>query len=123
MQYKMTSLGRMAVFYLPSLKLKQRKGRGRVFEKRLNDFLLKHYGAFTVEGVGHFGLWRDSDGIVHYDEHKKYRVSFLGKERIKQLAGFLAKLAYDMDEQAVYLETGEDAWIVEPITKKFKSKC
>ncbi len=116
MKYRKTSLGRMAVFYLPLVKLKDRKGRGRTFEQRLRSFLLKNYGAFTVEGVGHFGLWRDDNGRVHYDAHEKYRVSFLGKHRIKKLETFLATLAHDMGELAVYLETGEDSWLIEPVS-------
>lgn len=111
MRYRKQSLGRMAVFLLPSLKLKSRvRGLGQL-EQWVHNFLLAHYGGYTVTSGNIFGYWRAS-GREFYGEHRLYTVAFLGKQRIPSLERFLARLARSMGEQCIYLETGEDAWLV-----------
>jgi len=82
MTYRKASLGRMATFLLPSLKLKQRDDKNRTVEDRLHDFLLKNFEGYTVAGGNIFGYWKDNLGTTHYGEHKEYKVAFKGKERI-----------------------------------------
>lgn len=108
--YKLQSLGRMAVFYIPS-----KKAREKNCDTEIRDFLLKEFGACTAT-LGNFcGWWKsDESGEMHYDEHIEFKVAFVGKERIPILASFLAKVAKELNEECIYLETGEDAWLVYP---------
>jgi hypothetical protein len=108
------SLGRPAVILVPSVKLESRFKRARrTIREEFEDFLLKTYGGFTCAvGMTH-GRWRDPrTGEVFYGEHRVYTVAFLGKHRIPQLERRLAKLATYLGERCIYLETGEDAWLI-----------
>jgi len=100
------SLGRMAVFLLPLKKL------DKSIERRVEQFLLNEYGGFTARPIDSTGWWKGAHGELHYDVHREYKASFIGKERIAKLDQFLAELARDMDEECIYVETGEDAWLV-----------
>jgi hypothetical protein len=42
------------------------------------------------------------------------KVSFKGKERIPKLQKFLAGMCRLMGEECLYLETGEDSWLIYP---------
>lgn len=108
--HRLVSLGRMAVFYIPSLKAKNIG-----YETKIRDFLLEEFGACTAS-LGNFcGWWKSSSRKgVCYDEHIEFKVAFVGKERIPLLANFLAKVAKALNEECIYLETGEDAWLVYP---------
>ena len=112
MPHKKESLGRMAVFLIPVAKLKVKNSSGETVESRTHNFLISNFNGYTAD-IGHiFGFWRDSLGKEFFGEHKEYKVSFVGKERISDLENFLAKLAKEMDEQCIYFETGEDSWLI-----------
>lgn len=100
------SLGRMAVFLIPAKKL------GNGIEERIERFLLDEYGGYTASTTNSTGWWKDGTGERHYDLHREYKASFPGKERIAKLEGFLAEIARDAGEDCIYLETGEDAWLI-----------
>lgn len=109
------SLGRMAVFLIPAKKLSVvLPGGVLTIEQCIQEFLLSEYGGFTASSTTTTGWWKGKAGDVHYDEHREYKVSFPGKERIKRLDGFLAMIAKDINEECIYVETGEDAWLVYP---------
>jgi len=114
MLYRLESLGRMAIFLLPSVKLMQQSSPGATFEEVIRGFLLSRYGGFTQTAGSISGFWRDQAGIEHYGEHREFKVGFVGKERIPELQEFLARIAGEMGEQCVYLETGEDAMLIFP---------
>jgi len=102
----------MAVFLLPSLKLKQKKNR-ESYEDIVHDFLIKRFSGYTASAGNIFGYWRDArTGRESYGEHKEYKVSFRGKNRVAMLKEFLSELAGELDEDSIYLEYGEDAWLV-----------
>ena len=110
--FRIASLGRMAVFLLPSLKLRQKK-LGKSFEEVVHHFLMKHFGGYTASAGNIFGYWRDDKtGREYYGEHKEYKVSFRGKDRLALLQRFLSQLAGELDEDCIYMEYGEDAWLV-----------
>ena len=103
----------MAVFLLPSLKLKRPQGRGRSYEEVVHSFLLKHFGGYTASAGNIFGFWRNEEtGREYYGEHREYKVSFRGRDRITMLQRFLGELATELGERTIYLEYGEDAWLV-----------
>jgi hypothetical protein len=110
--FRVESLGRMAVFLLPSLKLKQKK-RGKPHDEIVHHFLMKHFAGYTASAGNIFGFWRDDQtGREYYGEHKEYKVSFRGRDRVEMLQKFLSELARELDEDCIYLEYGEDAWLV-----------
>jgi hypothetical protein len=109
---RLDALGRMAVFLLPSLKLKQKK-LGRSFEEIVHHFLMKHFHGYTASAGNIFGFWRNErTGREFYGEHKEFKVSFRGRDRVAMLQKFLSDLAGDLGEDSIYLEYGEDAWLV-----------
>jgi hypothetical protein len=112
--YRRESLGQLAVFLLPSLKLKQRGPDNLAVEDRIHRFLLGHFAGYTVETGNILGYWKDGLGQEHYGEHRLFRVAFTGKDRIPVLEAFLARVATEIGEQSIYLETGEDAWLIYP---------
>ncbi|MBI3633642.1 MAG: hypothetical protein HY226_05115 [Candidatus Vogelbacteria bacterium] len=118
MKYRLVNSGRPAVFLLPSLKLKGLDGNGIRIDEKIDRFLLEKFGGYTVTSGNIFGHWKDENGKDYYGEHKEYEVYFLGKHRIPHLARFLAQIAFDINEQCIYLKTGEDTWFVYPIPSK-----
>ena len=110
--FRVESLGRMAIFLLPSLKLKQKK-LGKSHEEIVHHFLMKHFAGYTASAGNIFGFWRDDrTHREYYGEHKEYKVSFRGKDRVEMLQEFLSQLAGELNEDCIYLEYGEDAWLV-----------
>jgi hypothetical protein len=112
--YRKISLGRMAVFLLPSLKLKARGPDGQAVEDRVHGFLLANFAGYTVETGNILGFWKDDDGQEQYGEHRLFRVAFTSEDRVPALEAFLAQIATEIGEQSIYLETGEDAWLIYP---------
>jgi len=109
---KKQPLGRMAVFLIPSFKLKKRNDDGKTVEDMIHQFLIKNFSGYTVEAGNIFGYWRNEDNEEEYGEHRRFTVAFKGKEKIPILEEFLVKIAKLIDENCIYLETGEDAWLV-----------
>lgn len=103
------SAGKMAVFLLPSLKLKQRGPGGRTVEEDLHRFLLDKYGGYTAAAGNIFGYWKDENGRESYGEHKEYKVGISADDRLTGLKQHIAILARDMGEECIYFEYGEDA--------------
>lgn len=111
--YKIQDLGRPAVFLLPSHKLRI-KISGKTVENELNDFLMENFGAFTTTKLPYFGLWRNDDKEVIYDECVQYEVSFAGKEHIPLLLSKLASIAATINEECIYFKAGQYACLVKP---------
>jgi hypothetical protein len=110
---RLEPLGRMAVFLLPSLKLKERQKAGRTFEEVVHQFLMKNFGGYTASAGNIFGFWCDEkSGREWYGEHREYKVSFRGQDRRAMLQDFLGRLAKDLGEESIYMEYGEDAWLI-----------
>lgn len=110
--FRLEPLGRMAVFLLPSLRLKQKK-LGRSYEEIVHHFLIDNFGGYTASAGNIFGFWRDEQtGREYYGEHKEYKVSFRGRDRVAMLQRFLSQLAGELNEDCIYLEYGEQAWLV-----------
>jgi hypothetical protein len=109
---RVESLGRMAVFLLPSLKMKQKK-LGKSYEEIVHHFLMKRFGGYTASAGNIFGFWHDEKTRRdYYGEHKEYKVSFRGRNRVMMLQRFLSRVAGELGEESIYLEYGEDAWLV-----------
>ena len=106
------SIGQMAVFLVPSLKLKEREGSGSTVEERIHKFLLQSFGGYTAAAGNIFGYWTDDDGKHSYGEHKEYKVGLREDSRLSELKHFLASIARDLDEECIYLEAGKQACFI-----------
>ena len=115
MKYTKQSLGRPATFLLPSLKLQQEwVGVRKKVAQVVEEHLLEYYGGYTAAAGNIFGEWRANTGKIFYGEHREYSVAFVGKEKIPHLEKFLATVAFIINEECIYMTTGEDAWLIYP---------
>ncbi len=106
---RVESLGRPAVFFVPTIKIE-----GTDTEKELEAHLVMHYGGYTkASGVFH-GCWWNVDLTIISDMHVQYTVAFWGKEKVQPFLDYLGELATKLGEDCIYVETGEDAWLVFP---------
>lgn len=112
MAVKKESLGRMAHFLLPMQKVATRRVGGKLLRDHVHEFLLTEFASYSAQD-GITGWWRDPlTSIEHFDLHTLYKVSFVGKDRIPVLEAFLERIAAEINEICIYLETGEDAWLI-----------
>lgn len=114
--YKIKDLGRAAVFLLPIKKLK-RKIKGVTLEKYLNDFLIRQFGSYRVPTAKSPGFYKDSRKTIVFDRCREYEVSFLGKSKIPKVIKMLAKVALAINEECIYLKTGQYSCLVYPKKK------
>lgn len=114
MAFEKESLGRMATFLLPINKLKTKNSSGQTIDDQIHGFLIANYSGYTLATGNIFGYWKDRSGKEFFGEHREYKVSFSGKERIPHLENFLSEIAKEINEECVYLETGEDSWLIYP---------
>jgi hypothetical protein len=115
-EYRIQNLGRPAIFFIPSKKLGIKDGKKTV-EDRLNAFLQKRFGAFTISTAPYFGAWHNGEKISR-DECRLYEVSFVGTKRIKLLFKVLARLARKIEEECIYFKAGEDTCLIYPTSSK-----
>lgn len=114
---RIESLGRRAMFLIPSVKVYNRKytRSGRQVAKVIHRFLTKTFDGYTSASGNIYGYWGRE--LAEYDELREYRVAFKEDERrtkVPKLQRFLAKLCIDINEACIYLEAGEDAMLVYP---------
>lgn len=113
---KVEFLGRPAHFYLPASKWDERDYtfRGKTVRVLMDEFLMANYNGYTVRGPFK-GFWRPSKKADTTNEDvMEIKVSFKGKERIPKLQKFLSGVCKLMKEKCVYLETGEDSFLIYP---------
>lgn len=113
---KVESLGRPAHFFLPSQKWDDNTitFRGKTVKVLVHEFLIANYNGYTVRGP-YEGTWRPNKNVNYYREPvMEVKCSFRGKDRIPKLQKFLAGMCKLMNEECLYMETGEDSWLVYP---------
>jgi hypothetical protein len=103
---KLTDIGRMAIFYLPTKKSKSLKSK-------IHNFLIKNYGAYTHEPSNIRGFWKQGKEIIK-DRNERYEVSFSDKNKIPKLIDFLSEICGEMKEEAIYLTMGDQSYLVKP---------
>ncbi|MDB6130320.1 MAG: hypothetical protein JWM04_1427 [Verrucomicrobiales bacterium] len=106
------SMGKTGLFLLPSLKMRRKSARGKSYDEELHDFLVKHFSGYTVSSGSISGYWKDEDGREHYGEHREYKVAFLKQKKVPLLEEYIAKLAEDIEEECVFWEKGDEAWLI-----------
>ena len=114
---RVESLGRRALFLIPSVKVFNRKysKTRQHIGKTIHNFLLDTFSGFTVASGNICGYFTSE--FTEYDELREYRVAFKEDEartKVPKLQEFLAKICEDIGEECIYLECGEDAMLVYP---------
>lgn len=109
---RVRSIGRMAVFLVPSLKLKERKNNGATVEEGIHTFLLDTFGGYTAASGNIFGYWKDDQGRESYGEHKEYKVGLSEDDKADALKRYIGRLANELDEECIYFEYGKEALFI-----------
>lgn len=103
----------MAVFLIPSLKLKQKVKKSKTVENIIHQFLMKNFQGYTVEAGNIFGYFKNKNQEEEeYGEHRRFTVAFKGEEKIPLLEKFLAYIGKMIREESIYFEIGKNAWLV-----------
>jgi hypothetical protein len=114
MRYFEQAVGTTAVFLLPSLKLKDRKKDGAAVEEHVHQFLIETFGGYTAAAGNIFGYWKDQDGSESYGEHREFTVGLSDESKMGALKPFLARMASELDEQCIYLQSAGEAVLIYP---------
>ena len=114
MRYRKQGLGRVAVFLLPSLKLKDRRSGASPVEEAVHGFLMEHFGGYTAAAGNIFGYWKDDSGQESYGEHRQFQVGLVDEGKLPVLKSFLARIAAEIGEQCVYLESAGETSLIYP---------
>ena len=113
MQSLEQSLGTRATFLLPSLKLKGSTAEeGSNVEQSVHRFLLARFDGYTATASNLFGYWKDRAGNDSYGEHRQFSVALTDEAKLPELKKYLSRLASEMDEECIYLETGGSASLI-----------
>jgi hypothetical protein len=113
MQSLERSLGTRATFLLPSLKLKGATSKeGATVEQSVHEFLLAQFQGYTATVGNLFGYWKDQAGENSYGEHRQFSVALNDDTKLPELKSYLSRLASQMDEDCIYLETGGSASLI-----------
>lgn len=104
-QSNVQHIGKTAVFYIPSNKLSEST------RKRLHDFFVMQYDAYTHESSDIKGYWVDKGEVVR-DQHERYEISFGGNDKLDKLVNFLADICREVEEAAIYLTVDNESYLV-----------
>ena len=104
-------IGRMAHILIPIAKIDKKIVQTTV-QQRLYNYLESAFGGFTEDSLV-WGLWGKER-----EAHVKITVSFKGKENVLLFLQVLGRVCHEMGEKCLYLEMGEESYLVKPIRSK-----
>ena len=100
-------IGKVAIFYIPENKLT------KPVRKKLHDFFVKNYNAYTHEVSKIQGYWVKQNKLIK-DKHERYEIAFDGEQNLKKFVGFLSELCDIIEEDSIYLIVGDESYLVKP---------
>lgn len=110
---KLTPLGKMTVFYVPSHKLDAPGPEGDHSPRaKIHEFLVKSYKAYTHTPSPVKGFWVSGAGNLVHDVMERFEVSFGSEKEFKRLVDFLGSLCELLGEEAIYMTRGEESFLV-----------
>ncbi len=112
------SLGRIGVLLLPSVKMKTLSPRGKTYDRELHNFLVAHFGGYTIASGNITGYWKRDDGSEECNEHRQYKMAFTNEESFPALEEFISRLAAELGEESIFWEVDGTAWLLFPKQKK-----
>lgn len=101
-------VGKVAVFCLPADKLDVN------VRKKIHDFLVTNYSAYTHESSDIEGYWAGKGDLVR-DAHERYEVSFNGDDNFKKFVDFLSEICGLIREDSIYLTVADESYLVMPL--------
>jgi hypothetical protein len=112
---KLQSIGQVAVFYLPKVKLDWDgyAVNHRTVRQQVHDFFIENHGAYTLDETTCVGFWQPKDGLPVRDENVRYEVSF-GDDKVNEFVDFLSNLCTLIGEETIYLTMGYKSFLVKP---------
>lgn len=110
---RLTSLGKMTIFYIPSHKLDAPGPVGEHTPRgKIHEFLMRHYRAYTHTPSPVKGFWLNDQRVVMHDVLERFEVSFGSEREFRRLVQFLRQLCRALNEEAIYLTRGEESFLV-----------
>jgi hypothetical protein len=114
MRYKKEPKGRVATFLIPSVKLKIRMPDGRTVEHAIDEFLKRNYGNYLFSTITMSGEWSYVGMEFHGDGHRRFSFVLGDKGCTDKLDEFLCEIAVAIEQQAISVTAGEDAYTITP---------
>ncbi len=102
-------VGKVAVFYVPSKKLKP------AVKDRIHRFFVSKHKAYTHESGEIKGYWHDGERLDR-DSHDRYEISFRGENKLKEFVEFLSELCGDIGEKSIYMTMADESYLIRPKT-------
>lgn len=110
---KVTPIGKMTVFYIPSHKLDApRYSVDGTARDHIHEFLIAHYKAYTHTPSPVKGYWISGGGELLHDVTERFEVSFGSEADFDKLIGFLRHMCQALDEESIYLTRGDESFLV-----------
>lgn len=121
-QKKPKLLGRVMNLLLPSIKMKSYSPRGVLFDRELHSFLLTHFTGYTVTSGNITGYWKRDGLEEECNEHREYQVAIHRPDQHAILEKYLAHLAWELNEDSVYLTFNGKAFLISAEQDRTASK-
>ena len=110
---RLTRLGKVTVFYLPSHKLDHPRPTAQSTPRQVvHEFLISHYLAYTHTPAPVKGWWTNPQQVLFHDVMERFEVSFDAEPQFDALISFLANLSRTLDEETVYLTRGDESFLI-----------
>ena len=110
---KLSPLGTMTVFYVPSHKLDDpRFGPDQTVRNTIHEFLMQHYRAYTHTPSTVKGYWMNDSNVLYHDVMERYEVSFDTEAEFEAIVDFLNRLCARLEEESIYLTRGDRSYLV-----------
>ena len=114
------TIGTLVQVLLPSIKMKSHSPRGVSFEKEFHDFLLCHFGGYTVTAGSITGYWLKADRSEECNEHREYQIAISNSEHLARLHEYLATLARQLKERTIFGTLNGTAFLINAARSKAK---
>ncbi|MBX3411128.1 MAG: hypothetical protein KF708_00310 [Pirellulales bacterium] len=110
---KLSPLGTMTVFYVPSHKLDDpRFGPQQTVRITIHEFLIESYRAYTHTPSTVKGYWINAANVLYHDVLERYEVSFDTETEFEAIVDFLGRLCVRLEEESIYLTRGDRSYLV-----------
>lgn len=119
----LVDLGRPALVLLPMRKydLLQYGWTNKTPDTLLRDYCVERFHVVSIVSSHVKGEWRNAEGAMVSDTHQEYRVAFVRhvsdqaqEDRLMRFVDFLSRLCKAMGEDCLYVEFGEQAYLIKP---------
>ena len=108
----------MVELLLPSVKMKSLSPRGVPFERELHEYLLTHFGGYTVASGSITGYWARKPDGEQCNEHLQYRIAVPSAKDRNRMERHVAHLAAELEEESIFCVAESKARLIFADKKK-----